>query len=122
VLIFTARLRGNMKRSELKQLVKECLVELLQDGIGSVSAKNETDIRETVAGTRKHIAPRQKQQQANKPNDLMSRIFEDTARTTLKTLIDNDKPGGLGTEHVTATPEQIFGKNVVDSWESLAFD
>jgi len=128
-------------KDQLKMIVKECLVEILSEGIGPSIDKNiyESKRHQQV----KNLAS-QKTKQAAAPtptaalketikreaggNPVMADIFADTAATTLQTMIESDRskaalqPAGKVERIVAAaSPEQIFGEEAASKWASLAF-
>jgi len=109
-----------MTKSELKNIVKECLVEILSEGIGSssriVEAKKEMPVtaaktqdrsiqemlkmRQTIANKTQFGQKPAKQSSAPTVNNLvksvtndavMAALFADTAETTLQEQIENDR-------------------------------
>ncbi len=127
---------AKLSRNQLKGIVKECLIELLAEGLLSESS-----------------APRKKKRQASPdlaniasslPNEsfdnniastvseltsdpLMASIFNDTARTTLQEQIGAERAGPMATggDHAARTaashdPDELFGE-AADRWASLAF-
>lgn len=119
-----------MKRSELKSIIKECLVEILAEGIG------HEPINEVVSGRRSHsisLPPRRKATKNRKAADLISYgqsknpepvrditpqveqvtssltsdpiladILKDTAMTTMQEQVNADRNPGAG-----SAPPQI---------------
>ncbi len=112
-----------MKRSDLKLLVKECLLELLSEGLGDVSAprrREPTSSRMPIAGTTEQRSRRARQDydpRLDTPvgpgrspttalkdaikreaggNPIMESIFADTARTTLPQQLAAGDSGGGG--------------------------
>jgi hypothetical protein len=127
-------------KDQLKMIVKECLVEILSEGIGPSIDKNiyESKRHQQV----KNLAPQKAKQAAPTPtaalketikreaggNPVMADIFADTAATTLQTMIESDRskaalqPTGKVERIVAAaSPEQIFGEEAASKWASLAF-
>lgn len=125
-----------MTRSELKALVKECLLEILNDGLKSTQRVTE----ESKQSALKQRAAQQKQQQVSasikeaikresKGDPIMEAIFADTAKTTLpKMMSDNPNtvthvPHDAISEVVANhTPEQLFGEDATAKWAFLAFN
>ena len=133
-----------MKRSELKTIVKECLLEILMEGVATNSSRQVT--KETVeqprrramdyvlpAGQQKQTQNRQstasdrtRQQTSSKivesivPNDpVMASIFEDTASTTLREQVAADSGRGLPANDTGVDPSTLF--EGADNWAALAF-
>lgn len=133
-----------MTRSDLKQLVKECLVEVLSESLGVKSQKNVqtnnvpsslTQLSQAkFANNNKALDTRIKEQK--KPiiesivktgDPIMDAIFADTAKTTLPTLVEAEgmrtpPSQGLAEKIVANTnPENLFGEDAAAKWASLAF-
>ena len=123
-----------MTRSKLKGLVKECLVEILAEGIGS----SGEDAREVRAETRAKAArERVKREEARlaehrrkfetridatvsnlTDNDIMRDILADTARTTLQEQASYDSNGASSGPGLDI--DDIFDKTAAN-WATLAF-
>jgi len=124
-------------KSELKDIVKECLVEILSEGIGS---------RPVLPGPRQDFSIFQKSQKTSQfksvpPNvkeavkrnsggdKILESILEDTATTTLPKFlgagdgkISAQQPLGRVEQFVSEkSPEDIFGDEVTSKWAELAF-
>jgi hypothetical protein len=133
-----------MTREQLKSLVKECLVELLRDGIGNVVAEASARKQPALQEQKKAFDPRfdtpiRKQQQpvVNKAaikslangDSVMESIFADTIKTTLAEQIAHGdvSPQASGATQQTAqeqfrgNPIDIFGEEAASKWASLAF-
>ena len=129
-----------LSRSQLKNIVKECLVEILQEGI---SPEVTTDLK-----------PRPKKRSQKQPlpsspaldqvkfeskvsqtvnelttDPLMSSIFADTAKTTLQEQYDASIPGQAPTSemvdpsmgsHSSDNSLDVFGGSA-SNWATLAF-
>jgi hypothetical protein len=129
-----------MTRDALKELIKECIVEVLRDGLGARAA---TGVPTTEARRPAQNGPKPKHQsRANQPSDIvleavrreaggssvMTDILTDTAMTTLPQFIASDRgqmvQGGGPAELAVAssTPEELFGEENTSRWASLAFD
>lgn len=122
-------------RTELKSIVKECLLEILSEGIGqkqSQSASRQPSIMETL---QRRQSPQKQPSRALSEairaeaggNKVMESIFTDTAQNTLPRMLSGERAApaaSLGlAEKITdaATPDQIFGEEVSSKWASLAF-
>ena len=133
-----------LKRSELKSVVKECLLEILVEGLATNSSKRVT--KEVVEQPRRratdHILTsnqqrpaqsrqndtqqRAKQQMTSKivesivPNDpVMASIFEDTASTTLREQVAADSGRSTSFNDTGTDPTTLF--DGADNWAALAF-
>lgn len=137
-----------MNRNEMKSLVKECLLEILRDGIGNVSTASQSYPypQQGTPRQQKQIVAHQRQHPSNKQviqnvshlketirreaggNRVMESILADTAASTLPKMLQNDtrtpQPQAQGlVERVvaSATPEEIFGDETTSRWADLAF-
>lgn len=130
-------------KSQLKSIVKECLFELLNEGLGNASqqiqqAKMPSMQQDNLMTTEsRRPAPQKTVPAALKEaikreaggNSVMEDIFADTAASTLPTFLQNDLKasapvvgGGLAEQVVSrANPEDLFGDDVTSKWASLAF-
>lgn len=130
-----------ISRHQLKALIKECLREILNEGLGDVSS-----MKPTVESVRPR--PRQKSGSLDQPivskptealkhavvmesggNPTLAAILADTATTTLPKMLAGDRPGtvpqgGGAVELAVAnsTPEELFGEESASRWANLAFD
>ena len=129
---------SKVSRSVLKSLVKECLVEILAEGL--------VDSNRQVQESKKRKAPQPKRKKTIKqvlktesisqeiPNTiknvtsdpLMQSIFADTAKTTLveQQAADNNKRVVAG-DRISQTvdkndPTELFGE-AANNWAALAF-
>jgi len=129
---------AKVSRTILKSLVKECLVEILSEGL--ISTSNQ--IQELKQPMSRQPIPRKKvitkkRQPAKKEmipetvkgitdDPLMQSIFADTARTTLQEQASAERnPRRVGGDNISQVvdqndPEDIFGE-VAGNWASLAF-
>lgn len=132
-----------MTKDDLKALIKECLVEVLNDGIGSsISTRRpQTEVRTQKQPSRspdRRFDPRLDTPVALKEaikkeaggNRLMESIFSDTARTTMKEQASygDSGPGGstggamiAQQEQFRGSPEEVFGEDTASNWAALAF-
>lgn len=136
-------------KNQLKSIVKECLIEILAEGMGpNVSSSINESAKRTSLSTR----PSQqtpsistvKQQIASKTqynvsnikevirkesggNSLMADILADTAAKTLPAMLENDRRGAPAPTGVIEqavanhSPEQLFGEEAASKWAALAF-
>lgn len=139
-----------MNRSELKSIVKECLVEILMEGVGTKTAPkakvNETSVRSALKQDEKpkpnrnrpgldfihHGTPaRQQAAQPREPlvsfakelaggNDVMASIFADTARNTLPQQGMNES-SRPGNPVVDTGIDPMEMFSSSKNWEFLAF-
>lgn len=134
-------------KSDLKHIVKECLVELLQEGLGGFSAatsipaydlqQKRSPFVENADRKKFNPGPSAALKNAIKTesggNKIMESIFEDTAKNTLPGMLRNDTgPGrpnvsqpvnrGVAEQIVASVdPSQLFGEEVSSKWADLAF-
>jgi hypothetical protein len=135
-----------MTKSDLKAIVKECLVEILNEGLGGsmnipkISGPFNQKINASQSVTSQMFADtapprspapalREAIKDVSGGNKIMESIFADTAAKTLPTMLQNDRPGvassvggGLAEQVVAqAEPDQLFGEDAAAKWASLAF-
>lgn len=132
-----------LRKADLKAIVKECLVEILQEGLAGVPLMERRNVPravvpESVDRTRTAPSPQappalgsitQQMRETIKReaggNRIMEEIFAHTAATTLPAMISNDK-AGVSKDPVTqfvdsVEPTQIFGEDAAAKWAELAF-
>lgn len=133
-----------ISRAALKSLVKECLVELLSDGLGvnlqeavrsSRTVVSQPQTHQRVRATSQRSVPTAALQEAIRiesgGNRVLADILADTAVTTLPAQMSNSRPDGSSVLPLAgpveelvarATPEQLFGEEAVGGrWADLAF-
>jgi len=127
---------AKITKKQLKAVVKECLVEILSEGLkGSVTGlskkrqrtqRHDEEEQELVEG-RKRFEHTVESAVSNVTDDpIMRGILQDTARTTLQEQISNDSPGSPGSAHLSAGGAagidlgNIFGEPA-QNWSKLAF-
>jgi len=133
---------AKVSRSMLKSIVKECLVELLAEGLsgGDTESLNESlSLRDAIPSTEKTFSsskvvnPRFEEKtkqvisQATK-DPVMASILEDTAQTTLQEQNGADRPNQF-TAKPTDTYSQIANESdpmsmfegASENWAALAF-
>jgi len=124
-------------KGQLKAIVKECLVEILAEGIGTtkqqvfenavkvVKPKQQVHRRGQNVKYSQTMAETIKREAGG--NSLMASIFADTAEKTLPTMMNESRtqqPQSTGQyERVVSqsTPEELFGDDVASKWAELAF-
>ena len=130
---------AKLKRGDLKQIVKECLVEILSEGLVNTQTslvESRVAQAEPPRRTRKRSAPTQPDDRFDRAvsrnvssltdDPMMAALFEDTARGTYQEQLANDgKPGAVSMTE-TAAPgvelSDLFGEKASQNWASLAFD
>lgn len=121
-----------LNRNQLKGLVKECLLEILSEGLlaeTTTKPKRRTHVKpqmEAVSDDRLNAAINESVQGLT-DNPVMAEIFADTARTTLQEQLGAEKGGPMMSAGDTATrqmaksdPDEVFGE-AASRWASLAF-
>jgi len=120
-----------MKRSELKNIIKECLIEIFQE---SFSMNESYRGVEKPKSTQLYKQLENRQQSENlvkqqKPKSLMEDILADTARTTLKSQNSAEGRGSKIPNYSDkmsqivdqTSPEELFGGESAEKWAKLAF-
>jgi len=129
-----------MKRSELKNIVKECLVELLADGLEStgknISESRRSREKNNVLLEEKRLATHRQKLDA-RVSDTVSSVTDDpilqdilahTARTTLQEQISNDQQTNSDNLLLNDQPTSVAGVNLDSifaapskNWAEMAF-
>ena len=134
---------AKVTKTQLKSIVKECLVEILSEGISSASSAL-TEVASPTPSSNKSKARKPRQPVLNPAHDkvqfgatvdravseltsdpLMTEIFSDTARTTLQERVsaESRRPGaqlgGLASDD-PGIDTDFFGQSA-DRWADLAF-
>lgn len=127
-----------ISKQQFKSLIKECLVEILSEGLGGnltesiarngppvprrASTVQRRPVRDDVVQT---PALANAIVEAAGNDDIMKEIFADTARTTLPTMLsERATPSPVGVEEQIVSkhdPSTIFSDETVDKWAALAF-
>ena len=139
---------AKLTRAQLKGIVKECLVEILVEGLDSDSAAEAPGVsslfesaapkskprRSSVIENRRPAADHVRFESAVKQSvseltnsSMMADIFSDTARTTLQEQLANEVPGAAptsdlgspGPQEQIGDPSEIFAAS--ENWAALAF-
>ncbi len=127
---------AKLTKSALKSIVKECLVEILAEGIGLSVSHRETrtkDLEQKRLAEEKRLKNhRQKFEvkvddtvNALTDDPIMQEIFADTAKTTLQEQMQHEsRPGQTTGAHGTASAgidlDNIF-EGASSNWTQLAF-
>jgi len=131
---------AKLKRDDLKQIVKECLVEILAEGLENSSSSQLSESRVLSSPTPRPRKSRPKGSDDN-PNfnkavtknvsaltddPMMASLFEDTARGTYQDQLSNESAPGQASMTETAAPgadlTQVFGDDAAQNWAALAFN
>ena len=131
---------AKLTKTALKSLVKECLVEILAEGIGSTATlqegvkKSSANVEARRRAEEKRLEEHRKKFEVKVDNTInnitddpvMQSIFADTAKTTLQEQMQHDgRPGQATPESVSGNTsglalEDIFS-GVSNNWAELAF-
>ena len=138
-------------KSVLKEIVKECLVEILSEGMFPNSREPKSRLEESFVRPKKGKLPRPKQTKSRRrkssnpmlevasnltDDPILSEMLSDTAQTTLPQQISADKqknsvlssisglPGADKAAVIaeSANPEELFGEEASSKWAKLAFN
>jgi hypothetical protein len=135
-----------LSRDHLKEIVKECLVEILSEGMGSARLKESFSKKRIVQPSNSALdQPAFPRKSAHddvlnkkrlsevikaeaKGDPILASILADTASTTLPNMLmsegNKQMPVPVGSvEHVVAShaPEDLFGDEAASKWATLAF-
>lgn len=140
-----------ISRNELKELIKECLVEVLAEGLGGnlqeaiahvPAVKGVSRVRGRSQQAPQHLRGSHVQMGGRQPTDSLKRAIEqssggnkvlsellsDTANRTLPQHLQHDRPGAMFQPTDPASravaesdPAELFGQKTASMWEQLAF-
>ena len=131
---------AKLKKSQLKGIVKECLVEILAEGLENSAG---SQLREAKVLSSPTARPRKSRARGTSDNPnfnkavsknvsaltddpMMASLFEDTARGTYQDQLTNESAPGQVSMAETAAPgadlSQVFGDEAAQNWATLAFD
>lgn len=136
-----------MSKVEFKEMIKECLIEILSEGMGSTDRLRESFTRKELPNNRRpadtiafgpkksmneQMIDRKKINEVIKSeakgDPVMASILADTAATTLPNMLANESRNALpvpagSVEHVVAAhdPKDLFGDEAASKWAALAF-
>ena len=133
-----------INKEQFKSIVKECLLEILNEGLNVQAQSPKPKLDETSRRQKPSdlisYAKQQPQQSLKKIKEqasaiaggdpIMASIFADTAQTTLPQMLQNE--GNTRTAMIESndptdrlvaatTPIDIFGEEAADKWSTLAF-
>ena len=138
-------------KSELKQIVKECLIEILAEGIGTKNKRSNSErVNEIKNKTprRSHLDNITYGKNKNSVNEkkivkvkntnitdnaIFNEILADTAKHTLQEQVAADRGSNSHHAQISSqgdkaakivsqnTPDQIFGQEASGKWAKLAF-
>ena len=132
---------AKLTKSALKSIVKECLVEILSEGLARdsslVSETRALPVNESRATRRPKArkAPKVKNENFDRAvsrnvsslttDPMMAALFEDTARGTYQDQLEGEGRPGAVSQQETAAPgadlSDVFGDQAAANWASLAF-
>ena len=136
---------AKMTRSELKGIVKECLVEILSEGIGTSAKVSRSEVRNKRVAIQleEKRLKEHRQRLETRVNSTVSAVTEDpmmqeilqqTAMTTLQEQLANEVPGGAQPSSLSAAPLSMPGSTSAaginldsifsspkENWSELAF-
>ena len=126
---------AKVTKNVLKGIVKECLVEILSEGLNVDTPLARSSSKLSGVTRRKSAPPKRRPSLDNvtfgkkvdeatstmTDDPLMSAIFADTARTTLQEQMQHDsRPGQPATSSPGINLDSIFSESA-DNWSHLAF-
>jgi hypothetical protein len=129
---------NKISKQKLKQIVKECIVEILAEGLGNELVEGVSRVKQHAGHSTGHgssIPSRPALVEAVKEvaagDKVLTGILADTAATTFQQQSKYSKPNGEpllsvggGKEELAVaavTPQEMFGSEVMSKWEDLAF-
>lgn len=131
-----------LSKRQLKAIVKECLIEILTEGLGSnvgqlgessKVSRNQRNLKQRLKpkddSNLKNALPTEALKKAvietSKGNSVMADILADTAVTTLPNLLAGDKPNyqppPAKSSMTGVEPSELF-EGASDRWANLAFN
>lgn len=122
-----------LTRGEFKNIVKECLIEILSEGINSDKVKRHS-LASDVSPKLNKQTQQQTRQNAIQPvpvitgNAVLDEVLMDTAKTTLPLMQEAEgrkQPLPMGNfEKVVSEnePRNLFGDETTSKWAALAFN
>lgn len=138
-----------ISKSQLKSIVKECLIEILSEGMGQTSGQiserlyknankslpantaSSAILQQNIAKKRMQLSSSSLKEAIKRESGgdkIMADILADTAANSLPTMLENDRakaplpPAGTVERLVaSATPDQLFGEDAASKWAALAF-
>jgi hypothetical protein len=131
-----------INKNQIKAIVKECLIEILNEGLaGSLSTQQSSmtnqnrqtmaDSRRTMSGPlpeRRTVSNNGVQQAIVKTaaggNPLLESIFADTMQNSYRDMIEHESMPRMpktGIQKIVdeSTPEQIFGEEAASRWLAI---
>ena len=119
---------SKITKSQLKTIVKECLLEILKEGLGNSLTRvdQETTVPKNIPERALRKSPSNSLISAIKTeargNPIMAEIFADTAANSLpKMLSERSGNPSADNEKFYGNPEDVFGDEAASKWANLAF-
>lgn len=116
-----------LNKKQLKELIVECLIEILTDKKGSLSSQSVSEARAPVPA--KPLTPKRNPEQAKilkeiaGADPIMQAIFQETAQTTAieqARAEEYKQPKGVIESAIfNKDPEEIFGTEMTNRWANL---
>jgi len=119
---------NKFKKSEIKDIVKECLIEILLEGIDiskneklSIKKEEDTQFKKGFIEENKRVNNTTRQLIKNTTSDpIIADILEDTARTTLQEQLNADNSKNISSIRQTQNNDiSMFDSS---NWATLAFN
>lgn len=126
--------KPKMSRNALKAVIKECLMEILSEGIGPSNNSRKAPTKKRRAPTKRRSSSQPTNPAFNEAvsrstsaltsDPVMAAIFEDTARSTLQEQRESPSamaniPSPNSEDEVPGKPEDLFEGS--SNWAHLAF-
>ena len=136
---------SKLLKSELKEIVKECLLEILAEGLMNqnkqvnqprqrkkkITERKKRSYLDNIAYNKNLKKKKQKLKTALTDNPIMNEILADTANSTLQEQVSAERnqhnalvstQGDQAAKVVSQSdPESLFGEEAASKWASLAF-
>ena len=119
---------SKITKSQLKSIVKECLLEILKEGLGNSLSRvdQETTVPKNIPEKATRKSPTGSLMTAikmeSRGNPIMAEIFADTAANSLpKMLSERSGNHSSNEEKFYGNPEDVFGDEAASKWANLAF-
>lgn len=128
-----------LTRTQLKSMIKECLVEILQEGLGTLMSTGTMSMSTSVRENKILQTPQSPRSTSldmplsqspglkhaikaeSRGNPVMEDIFSDTASRTLPQMLKEENGKSRGVEQFSGEPGEIFGDEAASKWALLAF-
>lgn len=114
-------------KNELKEIVKECLVEIFSESFSQHTSDSFHHKASHVPKAIKESSTKLVRPQIKTGDPVLDDILRDTASTTLPSMMEAEtRKGSLPATALdrlveNSTPEQMFGGAAAEKWAALAF-